>query len=77
MRRAILLAAAVTAVGLSLGATPARAQLFGPRYKMRIERDGDVVVRGRGYAPRVIDPYVVPSSAVYMTESPVYATTRV
>ena len=74
MRRAILLAAAVAAVGLSVGATPAQAQLFGPRYRMRIERDGDIVVRGRGYAPVVVDPYVVPTSAVYVTGSPVVAT---
>lgn len=77
MRRTILLAAVVAAVGLSVGATPAQAQLFGPRYRMRIERGGDIVVSGRGYAPVIVDPYVVPTTAVYAVDSPVYATTRV
>lgn len=84
MTRAMILTV-MTAIGLGALATPARAQLFGgPKYRVRIERDGDVIVKGRGYVPVVVDPYVttvatfpIPTATTYVSTTPVLATTRV
>jgi hypothetical protein len=75
-----MIVGALALVGLGAWTTTAQAQLFGgPRYTVRYTRDGDVIVRGRGIAPVMVDPYVttVASYPTTYVTSPVVATSYV